>query len=84
MLRRLIRKNTNFKFCIPFSKDYFQHGIFAQDDISSIQNADTGMSLIQKSWAKVPGQPKPYVRGCLTIKTKNELKHKQHILFNFF
>lgn len=46
MLRRLIRKNTNFKFCIPFSKDYFQHGIFAQDDISSIQNADTGMSLI--------------------------------------
>lgn len=70
--------NKSFNFCIPFP-DYFQHSVLPQDDIPSIQNADTGASLIQKTWAKVPEQHE----ACLKIKTKNKLKHKQHILSKF-
>lgn len=57
--------NTSFNFCLPFPEDYFQHGV-PQDDIPSIQNVDTGASLIQKAWAKVPGQHE----ACLKIKKK--------------
>lgn len=71
--------NISFNFCIPFPEDYFQHGVLPQDDNPSIENAGTGASLIQKTWAKFPGQHE----ACLKIKTKDKLKHKQHILFKF-